>query len=385
MSDKAIKIVAQTFLELAGALETGHLGKKPVIALTGLGSEHGESNTMAGAEAAQAAGAEVVYIGSATSQTVRCIHAADEQQAHAEMERLLAAKEVDGAVTMHYPFPIGVSTVGRAVTPGRGRAMYLATTTGTASTDRVEGMVRNAIYGIIAAKAGGWRHPTVGIANIDGARQAETALKKLASAGYPIHFAESARADGGCVMRGNDILLGTPDVLVTDPLTGNLLIKMLTAFNSGGGYEATGWGYGPGIGEGYEPLVMIVSRASGQQVLSGAIQYAAQLVRSDYRRIARAEFAAANAAGLKTVCARKALPAEDAAVEKAAPPPREVVTGTVSGVEVTELEDAVSVLWRSGIYAESGMGCTGPIILVPEARIDECHGILKKAGYIGGD
>ena len=92
MSDKAIKIVAQTFLDLAGALETGHLGKKPVIALTGLGSEHGESNTMAGAEAAQAAGVEVVYIGSVTSQTVRCIHAADEQQAHAEMERLLAAK-----------------------------------------------------------------------------------------------------------------------------------------------------------------------------------------------------------------------------------------------------------------------------------------------------
>ena len=33
--------------------------------------------------------------------------------------------------------------------------MILATTTGTTSTHRVEGMVKNAIYGIITAKAMG--------------------------------------------------------------------------------------------------------------------------------------------------------------------------------------------------------------------------------------
>ena len=32
---------------------------------------------------------------------------------------------------MHYPFPIGVSTVGKVITPGLGKPMYLATTTGT--------------------------------------------------------------------------------------------------------------------------------------------------------------------------------------------------------------------------------------------------------------
>lgn len=382
MSSHVANIVAKTFLELADALETGRMERRPVIALTGLGSEHGEQNAMAGAEAAQAAGVDVIYLGTATSKTVRCVAVSDEKQAHEEMQRLLSTHEADGAVTMHYPFPIGVSTVGRAITPARGKAMYLATTTGTSSTNRVEGMVRNAIYGMIAAKACGNPMPTVGIANIDGARQAETALKKLAEAGYPIAFAESQRADGGCIMRGNDILTGTPDIMVADPLTGNLIIKMLAAFSSGGSYESLGWGYGPGIGEGYEPLVMIVSRASGASVISGAIGYAGELIRGGYRQIAAAEFAAANAAGLKTVCAQKAEAPQ--AEKTVAPPPRQVVTGTISGVEVMDLDAAVSSLWAAGIYAESGMGCTGPIVLVPETQTEQCAALLKKAGFIGG-
>ena len=81
---------------------------------------------------------------------------------HKKMEAMLAREEIQAAVTMHYPFPIGVSTVGRVITPGKGKDLYLATTTGTASADRVEGMVKNAIYGIIAAKASGIAEPTVG-------------------------------------------------------------------------------------------------------------------------------------------------------------------------------------------------------------------------------
>jgi hypothetical protein len=34
---------------------------------------------------------------------------------------------------------------------------------------------------------------------------------------------------------------------------------MLSSFTTGGSFEATGFGYGPGIGEGYEQLVMIVA------------------------------------------------------------------------------------------------------------------------------
>ena len=40
------KIIADTFLEMAEGLETGSFGKKPKIALTGMGSEHGEETTM---------------------------------------------------------------------------------------------------------------------------------------------------------------------------------------------------------------------------------------------------------------------------------------------------------------------------------------------------
>ena len=47
-----------------------------------------------------------------------------------------------------------------------------------------------------------------------------------------------------------------------------------------------------------------------------------------------------------------------------------------------ELEDAVKVLWKNGIYAESGMGCTGPIIMVNDANLEKAVDILAKEGYI---
>ena len=46
------------------------------------------------------------------------------------------------------------------------------------------------------------------------------------------------------------------------------------------------------------------------------------------------------------------------------------------------LEDAVKVLWKLGIYAESGMGCTGPIIRVSDANLAKAEEELKKSGYI---
>jgi betaine reductase len=99
-------------------------------------------------------------------------------------------------------------------------------------------MVRNAIAGIIAAKACGIAAPTLGIANVEGARQCERILRTLSDNGYAIRFADSARADGGSVMRGNDLLQGSADVMVMDTLTGNLMMKMLSAITNGGGVEA---------------------------------------------------------------------------------------------------------------------------------------------------
>ena len=378
------KIIANTFMEMAHGLETGSFGRRPKIALTGMGSEHGEVNSIAAAKMAADRGVDVYYIGTLEAPGVTTVHVANEDEGHKKMDQMLASGEVDGAVTMHYPFPIGVSTVGRVITPAKGKQMFVANTTGTSSTDRIEGMILNTIAGIITAKSCGIAEPTVGILNVDGARQAEMALNKLREGGFDFKWATSARADGGAVLRGNDVLMGTPDVMVMDSLTGNVMIKMLSSFTTGGSFESTGYGYGPGIGKGYENLVLIVSRASGAPLIANALEYAAQLVKGKVFEVAKAEYAAAEKAGLSKILAeRKAAAAPAAAEEEVKAPPKEPCTESIPGVEVMDLEDAVKVLWKAGIYAESGMGCTGPIVMMAPANLEKSRELLKAAGYIG--
>ncbi len=386
--------VAELFREMAEGLETGRFGRRPRVGLTVLGSEHGPEEMAAGAElAARADGdVEVVLVGPVSPEDARgrglaAVWAGDEAAQHARMEDLLDSGELDACVTMHYTFPIGVSTVGRVVTPGRGREMFIATTTGTSGTDRVENMVKNAVYGIAAAKACGVSRPSVGILTVDGARQVERALRRLDGNGYGVRFAESARADGGAVMRGNDLLMGVPDVMVCDTLTGNLLMKVFSSFTTGGDYEASGYGYGPGVGEGYERIIMILSRASGAPVVAGAIRYAADLVRGDLKRVAAAEFAAARSAGWPAVGEARGQQAQQAGGQAdagagIAPPAAKVVTHEIPGVDILQLEDAVRALWAAGIYAESGMGCTGPIVMVAQEDTDAAVGLLGERGYL---
>ena len=378
------KIIAKAFMEMAEGLESGSFGVKPRIALTGMGSEHGEENAMAAAKMAAKRGVDVYYIGTLTAEGVTTIPVANDEEGHKKMEEMLNNHEVDGAVTMHYPFPIGVSTVGRAITPAKGREMFIANTTGTSSSDRIEGMIKNAVSGIITAKACGVENPTVGILNVDGARQTEMALNQLKANGYEFTWAESARADGGAVMRGNDVLEGTPDVLVTDSLTGNVLVKMLAAFTTGGSFESTGFGYGPGIGKGYDKLILIISRASGAPLIANALEYAAELVKGKVFEKASAEFAKAEKAGLNQILeARKAAAKPAAAEEKVVKPAAEPCTASIAGIEVMDLEDAAQALWKEGIYAETGMGCTGPLVMMSEANHARALEILKKAGYVG--
>ena len=378
------KIIAQSFLKMAEGLETGAFMDRPKIALTGMGSEHGEENAMAAAKMAAKRGVDVYYIGTLTAEGVTTIPLANDEEGHKKMEEMLNNHEVDGAVTMHYPFPIGVSTVGRAITPAKGREMFIANTTGTSSSDRIEGMIKNAVSGIITAKACGVGNPTVGILNVDGARQTEMALNQLKANGYEFTWAESARADGGAVMRGNDVLEGTPDVLVTDSLTGNVLVKMLAAFTTGGSFESTGFGYGPGIGKGYDKLILIISRASGAPLIANALEYAAELVKGKVFEKASAEFAKAEKAGLNQILeARKAAAKPAAAEEKVVKPAAEPCTASIAGIEVMDLEDAAQALWKEGIYAETGMGCTGPLVMMSEANHARALEILKKAGYVG--
>jgi glycine/sarcosine/betaine reductase complex component C subunit alpha len=383
MSEKQVnQIIGKIFDQLADTLATGEYGNKPRIGITSMGSEHGEENIIEAAIKAQKSGIEVTLIGSQTKEGVKLSKVETEEETHKRMEQLLNSKEIDGAVTMHYPFPIGVSTVGRIITPGKGKEMFIATTTGTSSTDKVEGMVKNAIYGIITAKACGIKNPTIGILNIDGARQTEIALKKLKDQGYDIAFAESQRADGGCIMRGNDLLMGSCDVMVMDSLTGNLMIKIFSSYTTGGSYESIGYGYGPGIGENFDKLIMIISRASGAPLVEGAIKYAAELVKGNCLEISKEEFAKANKAGLKEILNSLKTTKKEAVTEEIQAPKKEVVTSQISGIEIMDLEDAVKALWKKGIYAESGMGCTGPIILVNEAKTNEAIKALADAEFI---
>lgn len=377
------KTIAKAFLEMAEGLETGSFGPKPRIALTGMGSEHGEENAMAAAVAAARRGVDVAYIGTLEAEGVTTIHVANEDEGHKKMEEMVEKGEVDGAVTMHFPFPIGVSTVGRVVTPAKGKEMFIATSTGTASADRIEGMIKNAVYGIITAKACGVKDPTVGILNVDGARQTEMALNQLKEGGYAFRWAESARSDGGAVLRGNDVLQGTPDVLVCDSLTGNVLVKMLSAYTTGGSFESAGYGYGPGIGPGYEKLVLIVSRASGAPLVANALEFAGQLVKGKVFEIAAREFAAAEKAGLTKILEARKAAAKGAPDEDVKAPPAEPCTASIPGIEVMDLEDAAKALWKAGIYAETGMGCTGPLVMMSEANLAKAQEILKAAGYIG--
>lgn len=362
-------LIVEVLQETAQHLLAPQSGHSLTIGLTAVGSEHGYGEALAAAELAQRSlpDVEVLVIGpNGKAGGLRTAPAATEEEAHHVMERMLDAGELHAAVTMHYSFPIGVATVGLVSTPARGRPMFLACTTGMAATDRVEAMTYNAVYGISAARAFGIADPSVGILNIDGARPVERCLRQLQSNGYAINLECSSRSDRDVVMRGNDLLAGTPDVMVCDSLTGNLLMKLFSAFTTGGTYESVGWGYGPGIGEGYDRLIHIISRASGAPVIAGAIAYAASMVRGKLKDVFREEWEKAHCAGLGTLGKVRHLAASP---EKTPAPKQKVVTEQIAGIDVLDLEPAQELLCSQGIYAETGMGCVGPVILVsPEDR-----------------
>lgn len=377
-------LVAKVFSEIADALETGVFGSPTRIGVTLLGSEHGIAEIVRGAEQAARANPDltVVLIGPRVESSLTQVTAECESTQHEIMEAMLSSGELAAVVTMHYNFPIGVATVGRVVTPGRGREMFLATTTGTAATDRVEAMVKNAIYGIATAKAVGIDNPTLGILNVDAARTVERHLQKLSDNGYAVNFAASIRQDGGSVMRGNDLLVGAPDIMVTDTLTGNVLMKVFSAYTTGGDYESLGFGYGPGVGEGYGRIVLILSRASGAPVVAGAIKYAGDVAKGKLLDKVAAEFAAARQAGLESLFKKEVKAKAQAEEAEITAPPAKPATSEIAGIDILDLEIAVREVWRAGIFASTGMGCTGPVILTADEDFVRAQAILAKAGYI---
>ena len=382
MSDSIKKLVGEALSEIIESAKSG--GPKVRVGLMASGSEHGAEEIAKGARMAVDNGSSVIPVligpkveGYEELEYIDCA----ECDIPARLEQTVKSGEVAGAVAMHYPFPLGVTTIGRVLTPGRGRPMILASTTGTSSTVRGEAMLRNAIYGIAVAKSLGIKNPTVGILNIDTAPPVFRALTHLKEKGYAVTFGSSSRSDGGSILRGNDILAGTVDVCVTDTLTGNVLVKMFSSFTTGGSYEAAGWGYGPSCGEGWSNVVSIVSRASGAPVIANALEFTARVIAGGLPELVASELAAARAAGLNDEIA--ALTPKSAQAEEAVKAPAaEPTDDELHGIDVLEIDNAVKVLWKAGIYAESAMGCTGPVIKMSARNMEKAEEILKSNGYL---
>ena len=201
--------------------------------------------------------------------------------------------------------------------------------------------------------------------------------------GYDVDFAESARSDGGTIMRGNDLLLGVPNVMTMDSLTGNVMMKVFGAYGSGGSYESIGYGYGPGVGEKFDRIVCIISRASGANVIAGAIGYAGICAYGNLLEKVDDEYEKANLAGLKKIIQDiESKESADKETNEVAIPPSKPTPADISGIDILELDDAVSSLWKEKIYATSGMGCTGPIVMVANEDLDKAKDVLKEKGYI---
>jgi len=374
--------------ELAGIVKTARTGG-PVtkIGLMASGSELGAEELLRGALEASRSyrDIQVVMIGPkrGKAQGLEWIETAKDEQAVAQgMEKAIEDGSIDGAVALHYPFPLGVTTVGRVLTPARGKPMFIASTTGTSATSRIEAMVFNALYGIAVAKSTGIENPTVGILNLDGAQTVYRCLRELAEKGYDICFGESVRKDGGAVLRGNDIIAGAVDVCVTDTLTGNVLVKLFSAYSTGGSYESLGWGYGPSVGKNWKYVVSIISRASGSPVIANSIRLTADAVQGKVVLRVKDELDRAERAGLEEILSATATAPKASEEGDIKVPPAEPTDEELHGVDVLSIEDAVRELWKHGIYAESAMGCTGPVVKVASARVAEATEILREKKYL---
>ena len=135
MAEKETKqIIADVFQGLANTLETSR-GVSSTVALTALGSEHDEAELIKAAKMAADKGISVKVIGTQKIDYsgIESFLVSDAEEGHKKLEELLNEGVADAGVTMHYPFPIGVSTVGRVLTPPKESTLYLATTTGTSA------------------------------------------------------------------------------------------------------------------------------------------------------------------------------------------------------------------------------------------------------------
>lgn len=386
MTTTAHALLGQALAEVVARAKSGKAACK--VGLMASGSEHGQEEFLIAAEQAMQIDPAITVVGVGPKPallptgmewitTNDC--GADVAKA---METALQSGQIKAAVALHYPFPLGVTTIGRVIAPASGKTMLLASTTGTSAGLRAEAMLRNAVMGVAVAKALGQADPSIGILNLEGAPQVLRSLTRLAEKGYKLRFGASKRADGGSLLRGNDLLQANVDICVCDTLTGNVLMKLFGAWTSGGSYEVSGFGYGPSVGAGWKQIVCIVSRASGAPVIANALTFAADMARANLPLLVEKELTAAKAAGLDAEI-ESLMPQKTAEVkEDVVAPAAEPTDEEIHGIDVLDLETATRCLWAKQIYAEAAMGCTGPVIKLASKNLEKAKAILKENNYI---
>ena len=144
-------IIADALMSIVERAQSG--GPVTRIGLMASGSELGSEELLNGARLAQSTnpGLKVVAIGKKIDayDDLEWFETDDNEEAISKgLEDALAQGVVAGAVALHYPFPIGVATIGRVVTPARGKPLFIASCTGTTASQRGEALLRNALYGI---------------------------------------------------------------------------------------------------------------------------------------------------------------------------------------------------------------------------------------------
>jgi hypothetical protein len=91
---------------------------------------------------------------------------------------------------------------------------------------------------------------------------------------------------------------------------------------------------------------------------------------------------AANNAGLKDIISELKSSSSAGQSEKVEAPAKKVTGEEIAGIDILEIDAAKESLWKKDIYAETGMGCTGPVILVAEDDEEEARSELKNAGFV---
>ncbi|MEG0254189.1 MAG: glycine reductase, partial [Vagococcus sp.] len=124
MSNTVKQVMNDVLIEMAEILESKHVYDNVKIGLTIDGSEHGTEVMKEAIQLIKSkANFKVVLIGTKVDWADDMEHVVteDESDNHKKMEELLADGTIQGCVTLHYPFPIGVSTVGRVIAPSTGK------------------------------------------------------------------------------------------------------------------------------------------------------------------------------------------------------------------------------------------------------------------------